>query len=83
MKYELTQKDYDDSCDGLKLEVESLMVETGSESIAMSIALGNKAITEALYNFQEVINPSVEKLGIKTKTLSEVFGIEIKLTVNN
>ena len=46
----------------------------------MAIAKGNKEITTMLYQFQEMINPAVNKLGLKTKSLSEIFGVEIKLT---
>jgi len=77
---EMTQQDYDDSCDGFKLEVNNLVKKSGENSLSMAIAKGNKEITTMLYQFQEMINPAVNKLGLKTKSLSEIFGVEIKLT---
>ena len=77
---EITQQDYDESCNSFKLEIDKLVNKSGHGSLAMAIAMGNKEITTMLYQFQEMINPAVNKLGLKTKSLSEIFGVEIKLT---
>ena len=77
---EFTQKDYDEGCELMKNEINKMVDESGQSSLSMAIAKGNKEITTMLYQFQEMINPAVNKLGLKTKSLSEIFGVEIKLT---
>ena len=73
---------YDEACEQFKFAVGEMIKESGCGSIAMAIALNKiPSLSGDMYDFQERVNPEAEKLGIKTKSLSDLFGVEIKLTV--
>lgn len=79
---DFTQEMYDESCEQFKAAVDEMVKESGCSSVAMAIAMNKiPSLTSNMYSFQEHVNPKAEKLGIKTKSLSDLFGGGIKLTV--
>ena len=80
---EFTQKDYDEGCELMKNEINKMVDESGQSSLAMAVAMNsNSEITQGMVYFQEDVNPKAKSIGIKTKSLSEIFGTEITLSVN-
>ncbi|AUR96472.1 hypothetical protein NVP1225O_20 [Vibrio phage 1.225.O._10N.261.48.B7] len=78
----LTQQDYNDACVEFKCLINKMVSDAGQSSIGMAIAMNAiPDLTHALFHFQEAVNPAMESQGVKTLTLSELFGQEITLTV--
>lgn len=78
---EALQAEYDNDCDKFKKLINEHVANLGFDSISKCIASGkgSELITDFCW-FQDGVNPSAESMGVKTKSLSEVFGTEITLT---
>lgn len=76
----INQQEYNEACDAMKTKIDNMVIESGHNGLAMAIAIGDGEISTILYQFQEMVNPAVKSLGIETKSLSQIFGVEISLT---
>lgn len=74
----VTQETVDEMVSDFKKQILSMC---DGKSLAMAIALGNKDIKECLYGYQEILLPEINIAGLSAPTLSEMFDIEITLTV--
>ena len=78
----MTQQEYDIACDEFKSIINSEVKASGQSSLAMAIALSSGSeILQSLAHFECDVNPQLEEIGIKTKSLSEIFGTEITINV--
>lgn len=78
----LTQEQLNEMINEFKDGVSEQAKESG-RSLEMLIALGDQCILQAFAMYQEDVIPAVEDHGLSAPSLSELFGIDIKLSVKD
>ncbi|MDD9158339.1 hypothetical protein PVK64_19430 [Aliivibrio sp. S4TY2] len=78
----LSQFEFNKACSELKNIIDSLVEESGFESLAMAISCGitKKEIMKLMVFYELEVIPKAKEEGIVFKTSSELFGCEVKIT---
>ncbi len=83
MDNQFTQEIYDQAVEFFKGEVEGILSNHQGKSLGFILMSGDEDVRRELiggfFTWQEQVNPIAEDHGLETKTLSEIFGMEIKL----
>lgn len=52
----------------------------GYSSISMAVAIGVEGVIDSLVTYQQIVYPTAVEQGLNPKTVSELFGVDIKIT---